>query len=724
MKRLLIANRGEIACRIARSARALGITTVAVYSDVDADALHVQVCDEAFSIGREGSGSPYLDVAAILAVARLANADALHPGYGFLSEKAEFATAVIAAGLVWVGPPPEVMACLGRKDAAKALAASLGVPVVPGFEFSPPAHEKPRRRPSSGTELAPGAVDESIGAADRARAYLDAERRRDEVRKIGILLSESAVQTDANWEPSPASGDDLAVLADAIGFPVLIKAVAGGGGRGMRLARNTVELLEFVPVAAKEALSSFGDGALLVEKFIERGRHIEVQILGDAFGTIVHLGERECSIQRRHQKLIEESPSPLVDDQMREAIAQSALLLARGVGYVNAGTVEFLVDVTSGRHYFLEVNTRIQVEHGVTEMVTGQDLVAWQLQIAGGQPLGFSQQDVQFHGHAIEVRLCAEDPSADFAPQAGAIALWRPPSGDGVRCDHGLREKDQVSVYYDAMIAKLLVWAPDRRQAIAKMQRALCETKLFGLRNNRMMLLDVLAEPHFRRGQLTTRYLTDFPPEAHGDAPDLTLAAAALWKYGAQLQKRFRSNPNRPDITVFCPDTAAPLHVALQALPNNRFAYAVDRKADPLVSAAPQATGDLLVVSCSPEQIQLATDGKRWQFQLHAVDDRIFIQGADGRDVALVEATLLPKPMITRDNLGSVTAPNSAVVAILHIEVGQRVAKDDALVTLESMKMLNILRAPREGVVAAIFAGPGQSVAAGTVVVEFVEEHP
>lgn len=409
---------------------------------------------------------------------------------------------------------------------------------------------------------------------------------------------------------------------------------------------------------------------------------------------------------------------------MRQAIAQSALLLARGVGYVNAGTVEFLVDVPSGRHYFLEVNTRIQVEHGVTEMVTGQDLVAWQLQIAAGRPLGFSQQDVEFHGHCIEVRLCAEDPLADFSPQAGPITLWQPPTGDGVRCDHGLLEKDQISVYYDAMIAKVLVWAPDRRLAIAKMQRALSETKLFGLRHNRMMLLDVFAESHFRAGQLTTRYLADFPPQAHGEVPDLTLAAAALWKYGAALQTRFRSNPNRPDITVFCPDEAAPVHVALAPLTNDRFAYIVDRKADPLVSVAPQTTAEVLLVARSASEIQLTTEGERWRFQIHAAADRIYAQSEDGREVLLIERSLLPKPMITRNNFGSVVAPNSAVVAIVHVEVGQRVEADAALVTLESMKMLNILRAPRAGTVAAIFASAGQAISAGTVLIEFTDDLP
>ncbi|HXG42474.1 MAG TPA: acetyl-CoA carboxylase biotin carboxylase subunit, partial [Dehalococcoidia bacterium] len=438
--KLLIANRGEIAVRIIRTCRALGIATVAVYSEADRRALHVLEADEAVPIGPAPVGESYLDIEAIVAAARRAGAEAVHPGYGLLSENADFAEACQRAGLAFVGPPPEAIRLMGDKAAARRLAAAQGVPVVPGYD----------------------------GDGQEPQALL-AEARR-------------------------------------LGFPVMVKAAAGGGGRGMRLIEGDEGFLEAVESARREAQRAFGDGRLLLEKAMVGVRHVEVQVLADAHGHYVHLGERDCSLQRRHQKVVEEAPSPAVDEALRRRLGEAALAVARAAGYVNAGTVEFLLD-SQGNFYFLEMNTRLQVEHGVTELVTGLDLVALQLLVAAGERLPLRQEDVRLRGHAFQCRIYAEDPLSGYLPCSGTVVAFQPPQGEGIRNDVGTYAGDEVTAYYDPLIAKLLVWGADRREALARMRWALDRYRVEGVRTNLPLLRAVMAHPTMAAGEVTTDFL-------------------------------------------------------------------------------------------------------------------------------------------------------------------------------------------------------------------------
>ena len=409
---LLIANRGEIACRIARTAHRLGIRTIAVYSEADRDALHVQLCDEAVCIGPPGVRESYLNIPAIVAAAERTGAEAVHPGYGFLSENAKFAEAVIEAGLIWVGPPPRAIEAMGSKSGAKALLEPAGVPMVPGYHGD-------------------------------------------------------------NQDP-----DFLLSKAEEIGFPVLIKAVAGGGGRGMRIVERADDFTKQLETAQREALGAFGDSSVLLEKYLQRPRHVEVQVFADQHGQVVHLFERDCSIQRRHQKVVEEAPAPGISSGTSAAIGQAAVQAAEAISYVGAGTCEFLMDQDE-RFYFIEMNTRLQVEHPVTELITGTDLVEWQLRVAAGEPLPLSRDDIRLHGHAIEVRLYAEDPARGFLPQTGKLEVLKFPENDPfVRIDTGVTEGDEVSPHYDPMIAKLIVRGENRAQAVARLRSALADTQI------------------------------------------------------------------------------------------------------------------------------------------------------------------------------------------------------------------------------------------------------
>jgi acetyl-CoA carboxylase biotin carboxylase subunit len=438
--KVLIANRGEIAVRVIRACRELAIPTVAVFSEADREALHVLMADEAYPIGPPPATESYLVADRLVAVAKAAGADAVHPGYGFLAENAAFAEACAAAGLVFIGPPAAAIRAMGDKTAARRVARELGVPMVPG-------------------------TVEPLAS--------DAEARR---------------------------------LAGEIGYPVMLKAAMGGGGKGMRLVRQEGELEAALRMTRGEAGSAFGDAAVYLERYIEEPRHVEIQVLADGEGGIVHLGERECSIQRRHQKLIEECPSPVVDADLRERMGDAACRLARAVGYVNAGTVEFLVDLDR-RFYFLEMNTRLQVEHPVTEMVTGLDLVREQLRIAAGEPLGYRQGDIGWRGAALESRINAEDPSAGWMPSPGRIALWRPAAGPGVREDSGVYEGCTVPRFYDTLMSKLITWGPDRAVAIQRMRRALAEYRVAGVRTTIPALAAMLADEAFQAGRLSTHFL-------------------------------------------------------------------------------------------------------------------------------------------------------------------------------------------------------------------------
>jgi acetyl-CoA carboxylase biotin carboxylase subunit len=454
---VLIANRGEIAVRVARACREQGLRSVAVYSEVDRGAPHTLAADRAVAIGPAPAAQSYLNVEALLAAARTTGADAVHPGYGFLAESAAFARAVERAGLTWVGPSPDAIATMGDKLAARTTVARAGVPLVPGAE---------------------------VGAGDAA----DVARR--------------------------------------LGYPVLVKAAAGGGGKGMRTVASEPGLLDALAAAGREAASAFGDGRVYLEKLLVRPRHVEVQVLGDRHGTLVHLGERECSIQRRHQKIVEETPCPAVTPRLRADMTAAALAAARAVGYTSAGTVEFLLDA-DGRFHFLEMNTRVQVEHPVTEWVTGIDIVAAQLRVAAGEPLGFGQADVRASGHAIEARLYAEDPAASFFPSAGPILALREPAGAFVRVDSGIAAGGVVPVEYDPLLSKISAWGADRATAIARLAAALADTAVLGPTTNLEFLQHVILDPAFARGETHTGFLAEhFPDWRPGETVAHVLAAA------------------------------------------------------------------------------------------------------------------------------------------------------------------------------------------------------
>jgi acetyl-CoA carboxylase, biotin carboxylase subunit len=473
LRKVLVANRGEIACRIIRACRELGIRTVAVYSEVDRVAPHVLAADEAFLIGPAPSAHSYLKAERIIAVALQAGCDAIHPGYGFLAERAFFAQQVEEAGLVFIGPPAAAIAAMGDKTEARRRMTEAGVPVVPG-----------------GTEP--------------------------------LLDAAAAAQ-----------------VAGDFGYPVLLKAAAGGGGKGMRVVESESGLARAFEAASSEALSAFGDGSVYLEKYLSRPRHIEIQVLADAHGNVIHLGERDCSVQRRHQKMIEEAPSPALTPELRARMGETAVAAARAVNYRNAGTVEFLYE--DGAFYFLEMNTRIQVEHPVTELVTGIDLVQWQLRIAGGAALPFAQDAVAFTGHAIECRITSEDPANGFLPSTGRVLLFQPPGGPGVRWDGAVAEGVEVSLYYDPLLGKLIVHAPDRGAALDRMARALAELRIAGVETSTAFHRRVMAEPAFRAGDVTIRYLEEHEDlvaaQPDEDVMRLAALAAALLEDEARARR-------------------------------------------------------------------------------------------------------------------------------------------------------------------------------------------
>jgi acetyl-CoA carboxylase, biotin carboxylase subunit len=475
IRSVLIANRGEIAVRIIRACRELGLRAVAVYSEADRLAPHVLMADEAYLVGPAPSSESYLRVDRLLEVAGEAGVDAVHPGYGFLAERAHFAQAVEEAGLVFVGPTAATIAAMGDKTEARRRMGEAGVPVVPG-------------------------TTEPVGGSETA---LDEAQR--------------------------------------LGYPVLLKAAAGGGGKGMRVVRSPEELPRALDAARREARGAFDDDSVYLERYLSRPRHIEIQLLGDAHGNVVHLGERECSIQRRHQKVVEEAPSAALDPDTRAAMGDAAVRAAQAVDYRGAGTVEFLFE--DGEFFFLEMNTRIQVEHPVTELVTGVDLVQWQLRIAGGEELGFRQGDVRFEGHAIECRITSESPEEGFLPSTGTIRHLEVPGGPGVRWDGGIAAGLEIGLHYDPLLAKLIVHAPDREGAVARMSRALEELVVDGVETSASFLRRVMAEPHFRLGELSIRYLEEHPEllDGAGDRSDLRTAAAVATLLEAERRSRLKA---------------------------------------------------------------------------------------------------------------------------------------------------------------------------------------
>jgi acetyl-CoA carboxylase biotin carboxylase subunit len=477
-RKVLIANRGEIAVRITQTLQEMGINVVAIYAEADAKAPHVATADEAYPLSGQTPSETYLNVEKILGIAKSAGVEAIHPGYGFLSENANFAKACQAAGITFIGPSPEVITAMGDKIIAKAAMEKAGVPVVPG------------------------------------------------------------------WTGDATRIDEIKQAAEKIGYPVLVKAAAGGGGKGMRLVHEPEELQAALEGAAREAKKAFGDDRIFLEKYVTRPRHIEFQIFGDSHGNVVHLFERECSIQRRHQKIIEESPSPALTPELREQMGSAAIKAAQAIGYTNAGTVEFILDVDN-RFYFLEVNTRLQVEHPVTEWVTHQDLVRAQLYVAMGQPLPFTQADLSQDGHSIECRVYAEDPQNNFLPSTGTLHVYHEPSGPGIRVDSGVQEGGAVTVHYDPMLSKLIVWAKNRDAAMEKMLWALSHYPVLGVTTNIAFLHDIIAHPAFQSGDIDTHFLERYPvrdilSQGENQSMSLAIAAAALSqssKAGAATQK-------------------------------------------------------------------------------------------------------------------------------------------------------------------------------------------
>jgi 3-methylcrotonyl-CoA carboxylase alpha subunit len=662
---LLIANRGEIAVRVAGTARRMGIETVAVFSEADADAMHVQAADRAVLIGPAPARESYLAIDRIIAAARRSGADAVHPGYGFLSENPAFAEACAAAGLVFVGPPAEAMRAMGSKSSAKALMRRAGVPVLPGYE---------------------GEAQEPALLADQAAR---------------------------------------------IGFPVVIKAVSGGGGRGMRVVERAGDFGAALASARQEAASSFGDDRVLVERYLSRPRHIEVQVFADTHGNAVHLFERDCSAQRRHQKVIEEAPAPGLDPVRREAMGAAAVACAQAVGYVGAGTVEFVADAEG--FYFLEMNTRLQVEHPVTEMVTGFDLVEWQLRVAAGEALPASGDAIALHGHAIEARLYAEDPARDFAPSVGRIVRLRLPQGDdrggeGVRVDAGVRAGDAVSVHYDAMIAKVICHGASRDEALARLRRALAESEIAGVASNLDLLARIAAHPDFAAGGIDTGFIAREaasllapqrtpPPEALAVAALGVLAAEAA---GAEARGRASADP------------FSPWHARtgwwLNATRERVLAFTAGDAALP-VTVRPQpggwqveAGGTVMGGSARFEGDDLAVslDGMRARAGFARSGDAVLVrwQGESWR-LGLPD----PEAAVEADESadGRLLAPIPGQVTAVAAEPGQAVTRGEVLVVLEAMKTVFRLPAPADGVVADVACRPGEMVEEGQLLVSFVE---
>jgi geranyl-CoA carboxylase alpha subunit len=646
---ILVANRGEIACRIIRTAKAMGYRTAAVYSEADADALHVRMADVAASIGPPEARASYLDIDAIIAAARRVDADAVHPGYGFLSENAGFARACAGAGLVFIGPSPDAIAAMGNKAEAKRSMAAADVPCVPGYN-----------------------------GGDQSEAAMTRE-------------------------------------AERIGFPLMVKAAAGGGGRGMRLVPERTDLATALARARAEAESAFGSDELILEKALADARHVEVQVLADALGHVIHLGERDCSVQRRHQKVIEEAPSPAVTEELRRRMGATAVAAARAIGYTNAGTIEFLL-AGDGTFYFLEMNTRLQVEHPVTEMVAGLDLVELQIRIAGGEPLPLGQDDVRLDGHAIEARLYSEAPHKGFLPQSGRIVAWRPPAGAGIRVDHGLSEGQAISPYYDPLLAKVIAHGRTRDEARRRLVQALEDTVALGPATNRGFLTDCLAHADFARGGATTAFIPTRFAEAgqpQADAGALTLAAV-LW-----FEASARRHGHDPAQTW---SSSGPISWPVRL---ETSGASVDLTVSVLGPRRYRVAG-----AAGSREIEVAGDGEHGvaRFRLdgeerraaYAFGEETLHLRVGRRDLAVRESLYAPRaPAGPAGGIATeVRAPmNGKVVAVL-VSEGQAIERGELLVVVEAMKMQHEMTAGAAGTVARLAVRVGDQVATRQLLVE------
>jgi propionyl-CoA carboxylase alpha chain len=648
-RKILIANRGEIACRVIRTARRMGIATVAVYSEADADALHVRMADEAVAIGPAPAAESYLNIDRILAACEQTGAEAVHPGYGFLSERPGFAEALAKKGVAFIGPTPAAIAAMGDKIESKKLAAAAGVSTVPGY--------------------------------------------------LGVI----------------EDTDEAARIAREIGYPVMIKASAGGGGKGMRIAHDDAELREGFSSAQHEAKASFGDDRVFLEKYIEEPRHIEIQVLGDAHGNVVHLGERECSIQRRHQKVIEECPSPLLDRATRAAMGAQAVALAKAVDYRSAGTVEFIVD-RNKNFYFLEMNTRLQVEHPVTELVTGLDLVELMIRVAAGEALSFTQAEVQQKGWAIEARVYAEDPERNFLPSIGRLTRYIAPAGDGIRIDTGVGEGSEISIYYDPMIAKLCAYGADRGQAAARLGDALDGFYVSGLRHNIAFLDAIVRKERFADGRLSTNFIAEeFPagfrtPGEPAAADHVLLVAAVL---ADRRLAEVEGGPTADAISVLLDGTA--YAATLRVEPGG---YAVEHGGATQRAATDWQPADKLLHLRIEDRVATVQidrlPGRAFRLMHGGVTRRV--QVLHRRAAALLQ--MMP-PKVAADTSRLVLSPMPGLLSALVVEEGQEVKAGEAVAIVEAMKMENVLRAERDGTVAKLLAKPGDSLAVDQVILEF-----
>jgi 3-methylcrotonyl-CoA carboxylase alpha subunit len=635
---LLVANRGEISCRVMRTAKAMGIRTVAVHSAIDANARHVREADMAVNLGGAKPGESYLLIDKIIAAAKASGAQAIHPGYGFLSENARFARAIEQAGLIFLGPPASAIDAMGSKSAAKSLMEAAGVPLVPGYH----------------------------GEAQDIDTFREAAAR--------------------------------------IGYPVLLKAAAGGGGKGMKVAESEAQLAETLESAQREAQSAFGDSRMLVEKYVLKPRHVEIQVFADQHGNCLYLNERDCSIQRRHQKVVEEAPAPGLSPELRRAMGEAAVKAAQAIGYVGAGTVEFLLD-ERGDFFFMEMNTRLQVEHPVTEAITGLDLVAWQIRVARGEPLPLTQQQIPLNGHAIEVRLYAEDPDHDFLPATGTLALYRESaSGDGRRVDSGVTEGDSVSPFYDPMLGKLIAWGDDREQARLRLLAMLDDTLVGGVKTNLAFLRRILAHPAFAACELDTGFI---PRHQQQLLPAPSELPQAFWQLAADAWVQSETPLERDDDPHSPWSTrsgwrsggAAEIDLHLSCQGENRKVRASNRAClqGEALLAEIDGTRQRLIATRRGDTLYL-----QWQGELHAITRFDPIAAAEASHV----------------QHGGLSAPmNGSIVRVL-VEPGQAVEAGMALVVLEAMKMEHSIRAPEAGTVKALYCREGEMVSEGTVLVE------
>ncbi|WP_144823456.1 acetyl/propionyl/methylcrotonyl-CoA carboxylase subunit alpha [Marinobacter piscensis] len=642
LKKLLIANRGEIAVRIIRTAKALGYRTVAVYSEADAQAMHTELADEAVCIGPAQVAASYLNADSILDAARKTGADCIHPGYGFLSENADFSNACKDAGIVFVGPPANAIELMGSKRRSKIAMQEAGVPVVPGFEGD------------------------------------------------------------------NASDDELIAAAADIGYPLMIKASAGGGGRGMRLVSDPSELADNIKRARSESSQAFGDDELILEKAVIEPRHVEIQVFADQHGNAVYLGERDCSVQRRHQKVVEEAPSPFVTPDLRAAMGKAAVKAALACNYEGAGTVEFLVD-KDRNFYFLEMNTRLQVEHPVTELVTGQDLVAWQLRVAEGLALPLAQEDIQLNGHAIEVRLYAEDPAHDFTPQTGPLHVFQPAEGEGLRFDTGVRSGDDVTPHYDPMLAKVIAWGNNRDEARRRLIRALEDTRVFGVTTNRYFLSRIIADNTFGAGQATTAFLQ----QAFSDDPSLQPArlnirklalAACVLAHGATGAQTWSN----------APATNTPIKLDTG---NETVDLLVQSQGDSLSCRFEDEVHELKEISIHHDVLCFTDNGVRQRCHYHRHGDSLYLQ-AFGESWSVTDLTHQPAASANGTGSGRIQASMDGAIIDVVAEPGQTVLQGETLVILEAMKMEHPVKADCDGVIHQILTNKGDQVKRNQLLVE------